>query len=166
MKLYWKLVLNILKNSKVFGNYQHTCKQSMTQKSYAKLENGWMKRKPHNVKFWGMRLDIRRKFTILNDYNKKQGTDFNDLLWWSFCNICKFWIIVLLKLMSIIPQFFKKLEILNKIQNHWFKIFKIKQFKTKINGKKCVKSMKYQMDTQKGSININKLILCMENKTG
>ena len=36
-----------------------------------------MKRKPHNVKFWGMQLDIRRKFTILNDYNKKQGTDFN-----------------------------------------------------------------------------------------
>lgn len=31
-----------------------------------------------------------------------------------------------------------------------------KQFKTKINGNKCVKSMKYQMDTQKGSININK----------
>ena len=63
---------------------------------------------------------------------------------------------VLLKLMSIIPQFFKNLEILNKIQNHWFKILKIKQFKTKINGKKCVKSMKYQMDTQKGNININK----------
>ena len=63
---------------------------------------------------------------------------------------------VLLKLMSIIPQFFKKREILNKIQNHWFKILKIKQFKTKINGKKCVKSMKYQMDTQKGNININK----------
>ena len=34
MKLSWKLVLNIWKNSKVFGNYQHTCKQSMTQKSY------------------------------------------------------------------------------------------------------------------------------------
>ena len=116
-----------------------------------------MKRKPHNVKFWGMQLDIRRKFTISNDYNKKQGTDFNQtysgdhLQYMQILNHT-----VLLKLMSIIPQFFKKLEILNKIQNHWFKILKIKQFKTKINGKKCVKSMKYQMDTQKGNININK----------
>lgn len=92
----------------------------MTQKSYVKLENDWMKRKTYNVKICGMQLDIRGKFTILNDYNKKQGADFN-LLWWSFCNICKFWI-VLFKLMSIIPQFFKKLEILGKVQNHWFKI--------------------------------------------
>lgn len=39
-----------------------------------------MKRKPH-VKFCGMQLNIRGKLTILNDYNKKQGTHFNYFLW-------------------------------------------------------------------------------------
>ena len=39
----------------------------------------------HNVKICGMQLDIRWKFTILNDYNKKQGTLQIFSLFW-FCN--------------------------------------------------------------------------------
>ena len=75
-----EISIRYLKKTQSVWKLSHTCKTIHDSKELqVKLENifNWMKMKIHHVKICGMQLNIRGKFTVLNAYNKKQGTDFN-----------------------------------------------------------------------------------------